>query len=484
MPFPRIRALAALAALLAVASCGRDALLAPPQGGALTDRTTGVRLTLVSGGNQTGTAGQPLPRPIVVRVVDQKGQPVRGGVVNFLATQYGSVSPRQATTDSAGYASARWTLAPIPGPQQLRVSGTGGTLLVPANGRAGRGVLYLVKVAGDEQTARAGTLLPARLQVAVFRDDGKPVPANTVIRWRPLAGGGSVNPTSTRISGGRASTAWTLGPAAGTQTAEASASGAQPVVFTATATQPPPPVPPTVTLIQKRVASPYYGFIDVSQHDLVLNFWIQLAAPGNITGMKVRDPSGRSLPCGGMQAWEWSYREFWCQVYLPRGAQAGTWVADSVSMVVNGATVVASAADLTRMATAGRAFDVLSTGSDAAAPVLRVVWPHGRGSDPAIWWLKLGVVDHITGTRSVSAVVQGPGGATQRCDARPSSGALARVSDWLCPLRIPSGSGRWRLVSVTTVDGLGNTATYTPAQIDAAVRGVFELTFLEYEWDL
>src|SRR3954471_1801326 len=48
-------------------------------------RTNGTQLALVSGGGQTGAPGQPLPNPVVVRVVDGNSRPVAGSTVNFIA---------------------------------------------------------------------------------------------------------------------------------------------------------------------------------------------------------------------------------------------------------------------------------------------------------------------------------------------------------------------------------------------------------------
>ncbi|SOD02107.1 Ig-like domain (group 2) [bacterium JGI 053] len=91
-------------------------------------RANGVQLSLVSGGGQTGVAGQPLANPVVVRVLDGSSRAVGGATVNFIAGQ-GSASPTQANTDAEGYAQTTWTLGPA-GRQELRVAGTGGTLLL------------------------------------------------------------------------------------------------------------------------------------------------------------------------------------------------------------------------------------------------------------------------------------------------------------------------------------------------------------------
>jgi hypothetical protein len=484
MRHPRARGLLLAVCLLLLASCGRDAPTASPgELAAGMSRTTGVRLILVSGGGQTGMAGRPLPEPIVVRVVNAKGVAVAGATVNFLPKD-GTADPRQARTDATGHASAVWTLGRTEGAQLLRVSGTGGTLTVTATARRATGAYLLLKEGGDGQTGEAGALLPQRLAVRVVRDDGRPVPASVVVRWRVTSGGGTLADSATRVgSSATASTAWTLGAEVGTQTVEASLEGGASVVFTATAKAPALP-PVRVSWIQKRVASPAYGAIDVSRAAVVVNFWIELTARGSVTAMKVRSPLGKVVPCSGMEAWNNVHTEFRCQVYLDRGDTPGLWTVDEVTLVLGTRTYRLRAPELAAMGTPGRAFDVFSTGVDAAAPQMRVVWNHGRSSDPALYWLQLGVVDHVAGVRSVSAVVRGPAGETARCDANPSSGALARQGDWMCPLRLRAGAGRWRLESVSVVDGAGNAATYTPGQIDAAVRGVFEYTFLRYEYDL
>jgi hypothetical protein len=71
---------------------------------------------LLSGGNQTGTAGQPLPLPIVVRLRDQYNNGVIGLQVSFSANPAGggfSVNP--VTTGTNGQASVVYTLSTTPG---------------------------------------------------------------------------------------------------------------------------------------------------------------------------------------------------------------------------------------------------------------------------------------------------------------------------------------------------------------------------------
>ncbi|HSU15878.1 Ig-like domain-containing protein [Longimicrobium sp.] len=125
----------ALAAFVisAVASCAGDGGSPTSSGpnaspGSQT-RPNSTQLVLASGGNQTGVAGQPLPNPVAVRVLDATSRPVSGATVNFIARD-GSADPTQASTDADGYARTTWTLGTAAGTQELRVSGTGGTTLV------------------------------------------------------------------------------------------------------------------------------------------------------------------------------------------------------------------------------------------------------------------------------------------------------------------------------------------------------------------
>ena len=75
----------------------------------------------ISGDGQSGTPGQPLPKPAVVVVVDNLGNPVTGATVAFSGTN-ATVSPTSVQTDSMGLASAQVTLGASVGP--AKVTGT------------------------------------------------------------------------------------------------------------------------------------------------------------------------------------------------------------------------------------------------------------------------------------------------------------------------------------------------------------------------
>ena len=98
---------------------------------------------------------------------------------------------------------------------------------------------------GDQQSGAAGQPLANELRVVVTRD-GTPQ-ANVPVVWSTTGGGLDPASAPTDASGIGTST-WTLGPAAGPQTAQAAVQGAtgSPVSFGATATadgSPPPPPP-------------------------------------------------------------------------------------------------------------------------------------------------------------------------------------------------------------------------------------------------
>jgi plastocyanin len=90
-------------------------------------------------------------------------------------------------------------------------------------------------VSGDQQTGSVGESLTLPLQVVVVENDAPKAGAN--VSWS-TTGGGTVAPTSVATDAqGIASTTWTLGTTAGSQSAQATLTGADgsPVSFTANA---------------------------------------------------------------------------------------------------------------------------------------------------------------------------------------------------------------------------------------------------------
>ena len=96
----------------------------------------------------------------------------------------------------------------------------------------------LAMAGGNSQSAPAGQALANPIGVLVTDDNGDPV-AGVTVGWS-ADDGGSVSPSSVATGDdGRATTTWTLGPTAGSQTATATVDGLEgsPVQFTATAVE-------------------------------------------------------------------------------------------------------------------------------------------------------------------------------------------------------------------------------------------------------
>ena len=83
-------------------------------------------ISMVSGNNQTGTAGQPLRYPLVAVVTNASAIPVAGVMVNFAVTAGGgTLSNTQLTTDSQGVAFTTLTLGPTVGTNTVTATADG-----------------------------------------------------------------------------------------------------------------------------------------------------------------------------------------------------------------------------------------------------------------------------------------------------------------------------------------------------------------------
>src|SRR5207247_1445281 len=128
-----------------------------------------------------------------------------------------------AITGSAGSYTLRFESGTL-------TTATSGTITLGAGAAA-----TLVKSSGDNLTGQVATRLQTPHVVLVRDANSNPV-AGVTVTWTPASGSGAVNPpTSTTDGSGIATTNWTLGTAAGTQTVQATGAGS-PVTFSATAT--------------------------------------------------------------------------------------------------------------------------------------------------------------------------------------------------------------------------------------------------------
>jgi adhesin/invasin len=199
-------------------------------------------LQVIAGDGQQGTVGQPLAVPPAVRVKDTFGNPVAGAAVQFAVSEgSGQVAGATVVSDSAGTARvSAWTLGTRPGANRLTAS-TAGTPPVVFSATAGPGpVASLVRLAGDGQTATAGTLVLVAPAVTVSDSYGNPVP-NAEVTFTAVAGTVTAGLAHSDSTGVARAGGWRLGNAAGPQTLEAR-TGSLTVSFSATAAPGPPSV--------------------------------------------------------------------------------------------------------------------------------------------------------------------------------------------------------------------------------------------------
>lgn len=225
-----------LAAILAASlACGGDLALPDPTGATLD-------LSIVGGNGQTGTVGQALPEPLVVRVLADGGQPVAGRRVAFVVQTEGagSLEPDTTETDNQGRAVATWVLGTVPGEQSVQAR------LVAELDQPPTADFQASAVAAGPDTLRAlsplnqpgrrGDTLDDPLVVVVVDRFGNPVRGVTV-EWDVTVGEGNVSEDETTSgSDGTTFVYWELGGRIGVQKVTATVEGVNgsPVTFSAT----------------------------------------------------------------------------------------------------------------------------------------------------------------------------------------------------------------------------------------------------------
>ncbi len=207
--------------------------------------STPANLVLISGNNQSGTAGQALSNPFTVQVTDASSNPVVGVVVTFMVTAGGgTLSATSAVTNGSGLASSTLTLGSTAGANTVvAASGTlagspitfsaTGVVQTPAN---------LVLVSGNNQSGTTGQALANPFTVKVTDAGANPV-AGVAVTFAVKTGGGTLSATSAVTnSSGLASSTLTLGSGAGANTVTATSGtlAGSPITFTATGVTPTP----------------------------------------------------------------------------------------------------------------------------------------------------------------------------------------------------------------------------------------------------
>jgi adhesin/invasin len=203
--------------------------------------TAGAAATIaISTGNaQSATVNTAVAVTPSVLVTDAYGNPVGGVAVTFaVASGGGSATGLSATTNASGVASVgTWTLGTVAGSNSLTASSaglTGSPITFTATGTAGAAA-SIVKIAGDGQTAAAGSAVATAPSVQVQDAYGNAV-SGASVTFAVVSGGGSVVPTSaiiTDANGMATVTSWTLGPIPGANSLRASVAALS-TTFTAT----------------------------------------------------------------------------------------------------------------------------------------------------------------------------------------------------------------------------------------------------------
>lgn len=193
----------------------------------------------VSGGAQTGAAGNTLPIPVIVRVTDPSGMPVSFATVSFApVASSGAVNVPTLLTDTTGSAGVLWTLGTAPGVDSLTVTVTGlPAITVTATVTPGAPDTITI-VSGDAQSAPAGTALSTPLAIRIADKFGNAV-ANANVSWSSDANGAFSSAGAVTDAGGRAQAIYTLGATAGLQhvtVVVSTAAGAILTVFSETGT--------------------------------------------------------------------------------------------------------------------------------------------------------------------------------------------------------------------------------------------------------
>lgn len=172
-------------------------------------------IVAATGDGQRGTAGAALPRPIVVRVVDENGSGVAGAPLS-LAPSGGTLSDTALVTDSAGIARTQWTMGHSAGEYTLAVRHDGVKKLLKIAARASPAAP--ANLAFDDMPGEKRSKAPVKqkkLFALVTDVYGNPVPD---ARVNFSAKSGTVTPArAVSDARGRAALTWKLGSNPGEQ---------------------------------------------------------------------------------------------------------------------------------------------------------------------------------------------------------------------------------------------------------------------------
>jgi hypothetical protein len=171
-------------------------------------------LLILSGNNQSGPPGAPLPLPLIARVVDAAGNPAPNVAVVWQPLNPVSLSGVVSTSDANGLVSATVTLGQTAGSAQVQVRIANGPVQTTFNLTVSQPQPATLRIlSGNNQSGSPGAQLPVPLSAQVLDGAGNPVPNVTVV-WQP----GSVSLSgvvATSDANGLVSAIGTLGSSAG-----------------------------------------------------------------------------------------------------------------------------------------------------------------------------------------------------------------------------------------------------------------------------
>ena len=175
-------------------------------------------LELVSGDNQTGTIGEPLANPILVRVLDQFGNPFAGAEVSVLIVVF--ELPFTLISDASGLVSINWTISTSI--HNLTITSFNADGTTPLSGSPiaiaikSPFATTLINTSGNNQTGTVNTMLASPIIVRVLDQFENPF-AGATVNFATTDGSVSVN-SGVSDANGNVSVNWTLGSTNGTQT--------------------------------------------------------------------------------------------------------------------------------------------------------------------------------------------------------------------------------------------------------------------------
>jgi Bacterial Ig-like domain (group 2) len=173
-------------------------------------------IVVTSGDGQHAAAGAELPKPVVLRVMDENGSAVAGAALT-LAPSGGLVGDSALSTDSLGYAKTRWTMGHSAGDYTLGVHVEGVKKLLKISARATPAAAANLAFDDAPREKRSRESTKQKKLFAVVTDVyGNPV-RDARVNFKVKSG--TVTPARVVSDAkGRAALTWKLGSAPGEQT--------------------------------------------------------------------------------------------------------------------------------------------------------------------------------------------------------------------------------------------------------------------------